>query len=105
MSENGEIPFLDADLLREDDIVSEQLSLIVEHGNNEDDAAINNIISKLKKNKKYQSKSPDQIHDLAINLYNLGCQQIIKQQADQQQIKAIAELFGEDQQQLLERLN
>lgn len=105
MSDNGEIPLLDADLLREDDLVAEQELLIVEHGNNEDDQAINNIIIKLKQDKKYKQKSPEQIHDLAINLYNLGCQQIIKQQVDQQQITVIAELFGEDEKQLLQRLN
>jgi hypothetical protein len=105
MSDNGEIPLLDADLLQENDIVSEQISLTVDHGNNEDNSAIDNIISQLKQQQKYNSKTPEQIHDLAINLYNLGCQQIIKNQVNQQQVQLIADLFGEDKEQLIERLS
>lgn len=103
--EDGEIPLLDADRLSDHvgDFAKEGGSES-SFGSPEDDRAIRSLISRLQSLPTSRSKSPEEIEDQAIELYNLSCQKVLSPRCTPEQLANIAQLFGEKPEALQARL-
>lgn len=96
MSEDGEIPLLDADRLHEGIPAKEE-----EGEKNDDERALLHIADRLRSSR---PRPEDQIEELAADLYNKICQQIRSGRMTEEQLAHFAELLGESSQSLRDRL-
>lgn len=96
MTEDGEIPFLDADPLSESIVQDEH-----ELSEDQDERALRSIADKLRLR---GGRSEDQIEELAVNLYNRFCEEIRSGRASSSQLRQAADLFGESPEELQARL-
>lgn len=96
MSEDGEIPLLDADRLHDGIPAKEK-----EEEKNDDERALLCIADRLRISR---SRSEEQIEELAADLYNKICQQIRSGNITEEQLAHFAELLGESPQSLRDRL-